>query len=187
MPIHPATSLVLLEGVSDIAAVRALARVEGIDLDGVELLDLHGVTNIGRTLAVLEREAPDTRILGLCDAPEARVVQRALARAGRRIRDVAELPAHGFFVCDADLEDELIRALGPDRALAVIDAAGLGPKFAVLTQQLAWRGRPVTEQLRRFCGVASGRKEYLAGQLAGALSPGEAPEPLRQLLAQIVH
>ena len=187
MTIHPAPVLVLLEGVSDVAAVRALARVEGINLNGVELVDLHGVTNIGRTLSVLAQEEPDTTILGLCDAPEARVVQRALARIGRQVGGVGDLPAHGFFVCHVDLEDELIRALGPDRALGVIDAAGMGAKFAVLTQQLAWRGRPVTEQLRRFCGVASGRKEYLAGQLAGALTAGEAPEPLRQLLAQIVR
>lgn len=53
----------------------------------------------------------------MCDAGEVSVVVRALEAEGAWIRDVDDLPSYGFFVCHADLEDELIRALGPFRVL----------------------------------------------------------------------
>ncbi len=175
----------LLEGVSDVAAIRAVARLCAVDLRTVTLANLHGVTNVYRVLVQLHRDAPDTEILGLCDIGEVRFVQRALAAIGRPVRDVTDLPAYGFFVCRADLEEELIRALGTSRTVDVVERIGLGPKLAGLRRQPAWLDRPLDEQLHRFCGVASGRKELLAGELAAALTPDQIPEPLRMLLERI--
>lgn len=129
--------------------------------------------------------SPDAQVFGLCDAGEVRFVERALTRTGSPVRDATDLPAYGFFVCHADLEEELIRALGATRAVETIRALGLGPKLAALQQQPAWIDRPLAEQLHRFCGVASGRKEQLAAALTAALDPAEGPEPLRLLVERM--
>lgn len=177
--------VVLLEGVSDVAAVRAAAGVRGADLTGVRLVDLGGITNVRREMERLGREEPEREILGLCDVAEARFAMRAVEDGGGWVRDPSDLATYGFFVCDADLEEELIRALGERRVLEVIDAIGLGRKLSQLQQQPAWSDRPLAEQLHRFAGVASGRKELLAGALVDALGPTELPEPLAMLLDRI--
>lgn len=178
-------AVVLLEGVSDVAALRALSTARGTDLALVQFVDLGGVTNIRRALVDARREQPDGEILGLCDAGEVRFVMRALRAVGYPVRDVSDLGSYGFFVCQHDLEEELIRALGTARTVHVIDGLGLSGKLAALQQQPAWAGRPLADQLHRFCGVASGRKELLAGELARALAPGEEPEPLKMLVERL--
>lgn len=177
--------VVLLEGVSDIAAVTAVAATRSIVLDHVQLVDLGGVTNVRRELSEFHRGSIDLEILGLCDAPEVRFVEQALNEIGCSVRDASDLSTYGFFICRADLEEELIRALGIERTIAVLTELGLDAKLATLRQQPAWQDRPLAEQLHRFCGVASGRKELLAGALAGALTPQDVPEPLQALLDRI--
>ncbi|MFJ3959143.1 hypothetical protein [Arthrobacter sp. NPDC090010] len=173
---------VFLEGVSDVAAVSSLARRRGLGLQKIRLVDLGGVTNIRRALVESSRVGVAHDALGLCDEGEARFVLKALQAIGTPVDHVDELPHHGFFLCRSDLEEELIRALGTRRTVAVVERLGLRPKLTALQQQPAWQGRPLAEQLHRFCGVASGRKELLAGELAAELEPGEEPEPLKQLL-----
>lgn len=176
----------LLEGVSDVAAVRVLAGRRGIDTaTDVRLIDLHGVTNVRRTLVDLLAAEPHVEVLGLCDAAEARFVLGALQAVGRTVDDVDDLATHGFFVCRVDLEHELIQALGPDRTVQIVRGLRLGPKLASLQQQPAWQSRALTDQLHRFCGVASGRKALMAGAMAAALTPEEVPEPLERLLARL--
>lgn len=177
--------VVLLEGPSDAAAVRALMERQGIDPSPVELVVLGGVTNVGRVLKEVRLLRGDVDVVGLCDAAETRFVERALVDDGLPVTDASDLPVYGFFVCEADLEEELIRALGPDRALEVVEAAGLGGKLDALRTQRAWVDRPLAEQLHRFCGVASGRKELAAGILAAALAEDEVPEPLAMLLDRL--
>ena len=170
------TTVVLLEGRSDVAAFRAVARTHGLADDAYRLVDMGGVTGIRRHLEALRAE-PEVRVLGMCDAGEVAVVVRALGVGGED-----EVAGHGFTVCDADLEDELIRALGPDRVLAVLDRLRLSHRLAVLQNQPAWRGQPLTDQLHRFAGTTSGRKELLAGALAAELAADEVPAPLRDLV-----
>lgn len=177
--------VVLLEGVSDVAAVTGVAATHGVGLDQVELVDLGGVTNVRRELNELRRTRADLEVLGLCDAPEVRFVEQALHEVGCTVRDSSDLSAYGFFVCQADLEEELIRALGTERSMGVITDLGLDTKLATLRQQPAWQDRPLAEQLHRFCGVASGRKELLAGALAVALDAEHTPDPLMQLVDRI--
>lgn len=182
----PAT-LVLLEGPSDVAAVTALlaAQAGGGERSAYELVDLGGVTNVGAHLSRAAEADPSPRVVGLCDAGEARVVLRALQRVGRAIAEPQELSEEAFFVCERDLEDELIRALGPGRCLEVLEEQGLADRFAAFGRQQAWAGRPLTERLHRFCGVASGRKILLAGAMAAALAPGQVPPPLAGLLRSL--
>lgn len=186
-----AGTVVLLEGRSDVAAVRAAARTAGVDLSGVRLVDMGGITNVRGHLVALARDgftadgSGAVQLLGMCDAAETRFVESALAATGQWVRDASDLPSAGFFVCVADLEDELLRALGTTRALEVLGRLGLSDKLDALRHQPAWRDRPLLEQLHRFAGVASGRKELLAGELTAELAGEELPEPLRLLLDRL--
>ena len=184
----PHLSVVLVEGVSDQAAVEALAARVGRDLDAERI----GVVPIGGAQAIgrfVERYGPrglDVRLAGLCDAAEERDFQRALERAGLGERltrgDMEEL---GFYVCDADLEDELIRALGVPAVEAVLAANGDLNPFRTFQKQPAWRGRPAERQLRRFMGSADKRKIRYARLLVEALPLERVPRPLMQVLASV--
>jgi hypothetical protein len=95
------------------------------------------------------------------------------------------MEALGFYVCVADLEDELIRALGPAAVVQVVEAHGdLGP-FRTFQKQAAWRGRPAEEQLRRFMGSGGRRKIRYARYLVEALEPSQVPRPLDRVLAYV--
>ena len=175
--------VVLLEGASDVAALRALLP-RGAAYSAVELVDMRGVTNVRRHLEDLPGATGVTRVLGMCDAGEQGFFVQALAGLGVDVRGET-MSAFGFHVCHADLEDELIRALGPERAASELAGLGLTSRFAQFRQQPAWRDRPLDEQLRRFAGVASGRKALLAEALAAALPAEAVPAPLADLLAQL--
>lgn len=167
------TSLVLVEGESDRAALVTLAGRLGHDLAGVDVVSMGGITNLRRHLTELsERSEPD-RVAVLHDAGEAPYVERVLA----------DHPAPvAAFVCTADLEDELVRALGMERTLEVVDAGGDLPAWHILLNQPYHRDRPPEEVLRRFWGTASGRKEKYAALLSAALDPGAVPAPLAGVL-----
>ncbi|MDP2774706.1 MAG: hypothetical protein Q8O61_14230 [Nocardioides sp.] len=167
---HPGP-LVLVEGASDERAVVTLARRLNRDLDGVDVVPLHGITNLGKHLVGADHRR---RTLGLYDASAATYVAKVLARTGTD-------PA-GFHCCDADLEDELIRAVGTERVLQVIAAEGGLASFETLQKQAAHRDRPVAAQLHRFFSSHSGHKLRYAGLLVEALDLARAPAPLGRLL-----
>jgi hypothetical protein len=91
----------------------------------------------------------------------------------------------GFYVCVADLEDELIRALGAAAVEDVVDAQGELGSFRTLQKQTAWRGRPTEEQLRRFMGSGGRRKIRYARLLVEALDLDRVPPPLDGVLAHV--
>ncbi|NNF10714.1 MAG: ATP-dependent endonuclease, partial [Acidimicrobiia bacterium] len=91
----------------------------------------------------------------------------------------------GFFVCVADLEDELIRSLGPDVVLSVIESAGEFGKFRVFQNQPEWRDVELAPQLRRFLGIRSGRKTRYGRLLVEALDLERVPLPLEGVLAAV--
>jgi hypothetical protein len=187
-PKTAAVAVVLVEGASDQAAVEALAERHGRDLgaEGISVVSIGGAQAIGRYLERFGPDGLDLRLAGLCDAAEEREFRRGLEQAGLG-SDLsrAELERLGFFVCEADLEDELIRALGADTVLQVIEANGdLGP-FRTLQKQPAWHARPTDEQLRRFMGSGGRRKIRYARFLVEALDLAAIPRPLAGVLAHI--
>jgi hypothetical protein len=181
-------AVVLVEGVSDQAALEALAARRGRDLEGegVLLVPMGGAQAIGRFLRRFGPAGLGVRLAGLCDAAEEADFRRGLERAGlgsglARV-DMERL---GFYVCVADLEDELIRSLGAAAVEEVIAAQGdLGP-FRTLQKQWAWRGRPPEEQLRRFMGSGGRRKIRYARLLVDALDLARVPRPLDLVLAHV--
>jgi hypothetical protein len=174
---------VLVEGPSDAAAVQALARRRGNDLDaeGLSILAMGGYGNLGR---FLERYGPsglDLRLAGLYDAPEERHFTRGLARAGfGSILTRADLEALGFYACDANLEDELTRALGPAAMEELLEAQGELSAFRTYQKQLAHRERPIEAQLRGFLW---NRKLQYGVLIVNALELDRIPRPLEQVLA----
>ena len=91
----------------------------------------------------------------------------------------------GFYVCVADLEDELIRALGADSVEEVVAAQGDLRSFRTLQHQPAWQGRAREEQLRRFMGIGGRRKTRYARLLVEALDLRRVPRPLDGVLARV--
>ena len=183
-----ARTVVLVEGVSDQRAVEALALRRGRDLDaeGIAVVSIGGATNIGSYLNRFGSHGLGVKLAGLCDAGEERHFQRSLERAGLGSNLArGEMEGLGFFVCVADLEDELIRSLGTAAMKQVIDSQGELGRFRTMQQQPAWQGRTSEEQLRRFMGTRGGRKIQYGALLVDALDLTRVPRPLDRLLAHI--
>lgn len=181
-------AVVLVEGISDQRAVEALAERRGRDLaaEGVSVVPIGGAQAIGRFVQHYGSQGLDVKLAGLCDAKEEGDFRRGLERAGFGSGLTrANMERLGFYVCTADLEEELIRALGAATVEAVVDAHGdLGP-FRTLQKQPAWQGRPVEEQLRRFMGSGGRRKIRYARFLVEALDLDHVPRPLDRALAHV--
>jgi len=153
--------VVLVEGVSDAAAVAAVAERLGVRMPRV--LPIGGSKGARRAAAGLAGE----RLLGLVDRAEA--------------ADLAPV-VEELFVCDPDLESELVRALGTDAALAVIESQGELDSFRLLQRQPAQRGRPLERQLLQFLAGRSGNKERYARLFALAVPADRIPAPLLALV-----
>ena len=175
----------LVEGVSDQIAVETLASRRGRDLgaEGVVVVPVGGAHAITRYLMQFGPAGAGLRLAGLCDLAEENVFRRGLARAGigsPRTRD--DMERLGFYVCVEDLEDELIRAIGPAGVQALIDTQGDLGSFRSLQRQPEWRGQPAEAQLRRFLSSGARRKLRYARLLAGAVDLDQLPHPLDALL-----
>jgi hypothetical protein len=181
-----AQAAVLVEGMSDQLALEALAARRGRDLDaeGVAVVPMGGSKSIRRYLDAFGPRGFDLRLAGLCDVAEEGDFRRGLERAGLGSDLTREgMERLGFHVCVADLEDELIRALGAAAVEKVVHARGEMDSFRIFQRQPAWQGRGVEEQLRRFLGTHSGRKIECAPLLVGALDLARVPAPLDAVLA----
>lgn len=178
-------AVVLVEGRSDEIAVRTLARLRGRDLaaEGISVVTVGGAQAMGRFLAAYGPGGTNATVAGLCDAGEEPDVRRALTRAGLSPADGRPgLEALGFFVCERDLEDELVRGLGVAATEAVLYAHGKLGAFRTYQKQPAHRERPALDQLR---GFLNNWKVELAGPLVEALDPASVPRPLDGALASV--
>jgi hypothetical protein len=181
-------AVILVEGVSDQAAIESLAVRRGRDLggEGVFVVPMGGATNIGHFLDLFGPRGLGVRLAGLCDEGEEADFGRGLARAGLGPGLTrADLERRGFYVCVADLEDEMIRSLGPAAVERLIEGQGELASFGIFGRQPAQRGRTPQQQMRRFMGTRSGRKIRYGRVLAGALDLTRVPRPLDRVLAQV--
>lgn len=126
---------------------------------GFDIVPIGGAHAIRRFVAGL---GSDTRVRGLCDEREAPLFERAL---------------DDVFVCRPDLEAELIRALGAERVVDLIDDS-----FRTLQQQPFHRDRPLDAQVHRWLRSVSTRAHRYLPVLVEALDLDRIPEPLEQVL-----
>jgi len=178
-------AVILVEGISDQRAVEALAARRGRDLEAEEVavVPIGGAHAIG---AALERYGPSglgLGLAGLCDAGEEHAFRRGLERAGLGTDlDRAGMEALGFYVCDTDLEHELVRALGVETVLRIVDEERELSSFRTFQKQPAKRELDIEEQLWRFMW---NRKIRYAPLLVAALDLGRVPRPLAGVLAAV--
>ncbi len=183
-----AWAVILVEGISDQIAVETLAarRDRDLDAEGVVVVPIGGAQAVARYLTEFGPAGAGLDVAGLCDAGEEEIFRRGLVAAGygapRTRADMAEL---GFHVCDEDLEDELIRAVRPERIERLFESQGDLVSFRTLQNQPAWRGREVTAQMRRYLGSGARRKLRYARLLVEALDLDRVPQPLDAVLAEV--
>jgi hypothetical protein len=181
-------AVVLVEGVSDLIALEALAVRRGRDLDGegVVILPVGGAHAITGFLGRLGPKGADLFLAGLCDANEAKLFRQGLAEAGVGTPETRpEMARLGFHVCVDDLEDELIRSAGPPRVEALFDSQGDLGSFRTLQKQAVWRDQRIEAQMRRFLGSGARRKLRYARLLVGVIPNNRMPLPLEAVLAHL--
>jgi Overcoming lysogenization defect protein-like, TOPRIM domain len=161
--------VIAVEGVSDRVVLELLARRRGRDLaaEGIRIAPIGGAHAIPRFVSELP---PRTAVRGLCDANEAYLFRRVL---------------HEVFVCDPDLEGELLRALGVDAVQAIVDRAGDVPSFRKFQHQPAQRGRPLEAQLNRWWRSSWRRYNRYLPLFVEALDLDRVPQPLDEVLDSV--
>lgn len=176
-----ARAVILVEGWSDQAALESLSLRRGRDLtsEGIGIVPMGGITNIGKFAEALGPRGLGLRLAGLYDAADEPYVTRLLHRMGlgsELTREETE--AAGFFVCEADLEDELIRAVGTAAVECVLEVEGELASFRRFQDQPAQRGRSTQAQLRRFMGTRARRKIRYGSLLVDELQLERVPRAL---------
>ncbi len=169
-------AVVLVEGISDQIAVETLANQMGRDLrvQGVVVLPIggaHGVATVVKRFA----GQSELTVLGLCDRNEFSLFERAFdADPDRSVDDV--------FVCDPDLEHELIGSVTPAELEAVLaDHDDLG-RFRKLQAQAAWIDRPFEQQMHRWLRAHARRPARYARIIIDHSGSGSAPAVLSRLV-----
>jgi hypothetical protein len=171
--------------VSDRFALEALADRIGRDLEaeGVVIIPTGGATNFRRFFALLGPKGHNVNLAGMCDQGEEAAFRRAIEEAGIGSGlDRAGMEALGFYVCVSDLEDELFRALGPDRFVDFIAVQGDMKKFRSFQNQPAHRHDTLDRQLWDWLVT---RKLPYSWLIVATLPLEEVPRPLREVLAHV--
>jgi hypothetical protein len=180
-----ARAVVLVEGVSDKVALETLALRRGRDLaaERVSVVPVGGAQALGRFLDLYGPHGSNVALAGLCDAGEEDELRLALEHGGfGRDLERADMESLGFYVCDLDLEDELVRCLGAAVVTEVLAEHGKLRSFRTYQKQPAHRERSTEAQLR---GFLTNWKIEFAAPLVEALDLSRVPRPLDGVLTHV--
>ena len=169
----------LVEGISDLMALDAVAQRQGRDLvaEGIVVVPVGGAHAFEQYLGRLGNHRVGLRCL--VDEAEEIIVRGAITTiASTGDATGSGRDGIGMYVCVQDLEHELIQAVTPSRVEAILQREGDLGSFRSLQRQPAWRDGDLVAQLRRFLGAGSRRKLRYARLLALALDPEDVPRPL---------
>ena len=142
------------------------------------------MTNFPKLLVDFVRANPAAKFCGMYDVADEWHVRRALISAGVAVGPNDSLEPYGFYACVADLEDELIRALGTDGVERVIDGQGELASFRRFQAMPQHRDTPAHQQLHRFLGTRATRKIRSARRLVEALGLARLPRALTLLASR---
>lgn len=181
--IDDARTIVLVEGISDQIAIETLSqrlgrtvaehRVVVVPIGGAHAFK-HFVPRFAGT--------PGVRLCGLCDRAESGFYAQALLEHGLiAATGDTDLERAGFYVCDADLEDELIRSIDDADIEAVLAAEGDLGAFSTLQKQPGWRDQPFRAQLHRWLRSGARRNMRYARLLVLEAGLDRMPRPLLAL------
>ncbi|CAH0341377.1 TOPRIM nucleotidyl transferase/hydrolase domain-containing protein [Rhizobium sp. CECT 9324] len=182
-----ARSVILVEGISDQIALETTALRLGLDLVSrrIVVVPVGGIASMSRYLSHFLASEAKPLISGLFDGAEAPLLLRAVQRADQaQWSNATDLRQLGFFLCDRDLEDELLRAVSRQAVEAILNEQGDQRAFQTLQRQDAWRDSPFHDQLRRFLAAGAGRKLRYARHLALAITADHTPAPLFNVLSR---
>lgn len=183
-----ARAIILVEGISDQIAVETLASRKGRDLEaeGIAVVPVGGAQAVMKFMRAFGPLGDNLRLAGFYDSDAADTFRRALGKAGvGKPAKQSDMAALGFFVCIEDLEGELIRAVGPERVVDVVESQGELRAFRTFQCQPEWRGEPTADQLHRFFGSKARRSLRYARLLVEAMDLNHAPRPLESVLDHI--
>lgn len=177
-----AETVILVEGFSDLLAVRVLATKLGIDVDaaGVSVLSLEGGDLFVHYLQLLGPAGLQLDVRGLCDDDKAARWIDRLGREGFAVHDGATMAAAGFHICVPDLEGELMAPLSEADLNAVFVAEGAADEFQTFAAQPDQQAKTPDEQRLAFI-----KKDKIrwAPLVADAVPDAGIPQPIRDLLA----
>ncbi|MTD43641.1 AAA family ATPase [Conexibacter sp. W3-3-2] len=179
-----ASTVLFVEGASDLLALRVIARTIGVDLDarGVAVISLDGAGLLSTYLRLLGPQGLDIAVSGLCDLDAEADWIAKLAGAGLTVTDRASFNTAGFFVCDLDLEAELVRAVGAHQVEAVINAEGASHQLAAFCALPGNTGLSRDDQLAGFLRKAKTRWAPLVSALVTSTN---VPSPIHDLLTHV--
>jgi hypothetical protein len=186
--VEAARAVILVEGISDQIAIETLALRQGrhFDAEGIAVLPIGGAQAITRYALELGPTGRQLVLAGFCDADAAAILRRGLSRAGiGNPQTTADMARLGFYICVKDLEDELIRAVGPAEVESIIESQDeLGP-FRTFQKQPEWRGQPLHKQLHRFLRSKARRNLRYGRLLVEVVDSNRVPDPLDAVLAHV--
>ncbi len=176
--IDGARTMVLVEGISDQIAVETLADRLGVDFDqaAVVVVPIGGAQAIAR---YVERfGSTGIRLLGLCDRSERAYYSQAFGR-------LDGIGGHRYFVCESDLEEELIRAVDEADIEALLESHDDLRAFRTLQKQPMWREQPFPDQIHRWLRSVASRNLRYARWLLLAADDDRLPAPLVDLVGTV--
>lgn len=182
-----ARTVILVEGQSDKYALEAVAakKNRNLDSDGVTIVAMRGAGGIDTFLGLLGPQGLKVKLAGLCDTNEEAMWARALESHGLGAKlNRAAMGSLGFQVCDKDLEDVLIVAVGEKETLVLIDALGDKSAFDRFAQQPTQKSKSVSEQLHDFIH-SRGRNITYAPLLVDKIEPTKLPIALERLIDEV--
>lgn len=179
-----ARAAILVEGESDKYALEALAfrKNRNLDADGVTIVVMRGAGSIKTFLALLGPNGLRVKLAGLCDAAEESQWSDTLKAHGFGTKlDRTAMASLGFYVCDKDLEDVLITAVGEQETLHIIDSQGETAAFNLFAKQPDHSSQSRHEQLHDFLH-SRGRQITYAPQLVDCLDLKKLPVSLEGII-----
>src|SRR5207245_9473576 len=90
----------------------------------------------------------------------------------------------GFYVCNRDLEEELVRAFGMTEVIQLIESGGDKRAFELFCAQPNQKTKPREEQLHDFLAT-KGRKVRYAPVMVEKMDMANLPPPLKGVLASV--